>query len=132
MTPADLEYAFAPVFENIENQSCVAQRFINRDHYQIYLATLWANLVMNPSEANLTEADLPALHDLLNSQLSRVLGPDNDLHSCFAFLNSKAGENAMQEAHLNQNHKDLLLYFASMILDPEGHKRWMEEIEDHT
>ncbi|GIS19205.1 MAG: hypothetical protein CM15mP120_11210 [Pseudomonadota bacterium] len=34
----------------------------------------------------------------------------------------------MIEAKLNQTHKDLLQYFSSMILDPDGHKRWMEEI----
>ena len=36
----------------------------------------------------------------------------------------------MGEAQLNQTHKDLLQYFSSMILDPEGHKRWMEEIRE--
>ena len=35
----------------------------------------------------------------------------------------------MQEARLTQNHKDLLLYFSSMILDPEGHRRWMQSID---
>jgi len=44
-------------------------------------------------------------------------------------LNSKAGERAMQSARLNQAHKDMLLYFASMILDPDGHKRWLNEIK---
>jgi hypothetical protein len=36
----------------------------------------------------------------------------------------------MADASLTQTHKELLLYFASMILDPEGHKRWMEEVSD--
>jgi hypothetical protein len=37
----------------------------------------------------------------------------------------------MLEAKLNQTHKDLLQYFSSMILDPEGHERWMSEIRDN-
>ena len=34
----------------------------------------------------------------------------------------------MQAARLNQTHRELLLYFASMILDPDGHKRWMDVV----
>ena len=130
MTPEELEYAFSPVLADLEERSKVAERFINRELYQIYVATLWSNVVMNPDEVGLTEEALPMLHDLLNSQLASVLGADGSLHSCFAFLNSKAGERAMAEASLTQTHKELLLYFASMILDPEGHKRWMEEVAD--
>ena len=41
-------------------------------------------------------------------------------------------EQTMAEVKLNQTHKDLLQYFSSMILDPEGHKKWMQEIRDKT
>jgi hypothetical protein len=34
----------------------------------------------------------------------------------------------MKNARLNQTHRELLLYFSSMILDPDGHRRWMEMI----
>ena len=37
-------------------------------------------------------------------------------------------EQAMKDARLTQNHKDLLLYFASMILDPDGHARWADKV----
>ena len=36
----------------------------------------------------------------------------------------------MVEARLNQTHKDLLLYFSSMILDPEGHRKWADELKE--
>jgi hypothetical protein len=65
MSPQELEYAFTPVLEDIENRSQVAERFIDRNLYQIYVATLWSNVVMNPSEVGLTEDQLPDLHDLL-------------------------------------------------------------------
>ena len=130
MTPQELEYAFTPVLQDLEERSQVAERFINREVYQIYVGTLWANVVMNPEEVGLSEESLPLLHDLLNNRLASVLGEQSSLHSCFSFLNSKAGENAMKEASLTQTHKELLLYFASMILDPDGHKRWMDEVNE--
>jgi hypothetical protein len=130
MSPQELEYAFAPVLEDIENRSQVTERFIDRDLFQIYIATLWSNVVMNPAEVGLTEEGLPDLHDILNERMTNVLGNGAGLHSCFSFINSKPGEQAMAKASLTQTHKELLLYFASMILDPEGHKRWMEEVAD--
>ena len=130
MSPQELKYAFAPVLEDIENRSQVAETFIDRNLYQIYIATLWSNVVMNPAEVGLSEEGLPDLHDLLNQRMAAVLGDGAGLHSCFTFINSKAGERAMTETGLTQTHKELLLYFASMILDPEGHKRWMEEVTD--
>ena len=40
------------------------------------------------------------------------------------------GRLRVAEARLTQSHKDLLNYFASMILDPEGHKKYMQHIRD--
>ncbi len=126
----ELREAFTAVLDDIGERSSVADKFIDRDVYQLYLATLWANVVMNPDEVGLTEAELPALHEVLNERLVKVLGADASLTECFRFVNSKRGERAMQEASLTKTHKDLLLYFSSMILDPEGHRRWMEEVAD--
>ena len=36
----------------------------------------------------------------------------------------------MAEARLSSTHRDLLTYFSSMILDPEGHKRWMRSLTE--
>ncbi len=36
----------------------------------------------------------------------------------------------MGAAKLTQRHKELLLYFSSMILDPDGHRRWMESVKN--
>jgi hypothetical protein len=129
MTRDQMQSAFAPLLDDIGERSRVAERFLSRDLYQLNVATLWANVVLDPEDIGMSEADLPLLHDVLNDRLSETLGRDCDLHTCFRFINSKAGERAMAEARLNKNHQDLLLYFASMILDPEGHKRWMDEIQ---
>ena len=127
----DLKYAFEPVFTDIRERSTVVERFIDRNLYQVYMATLWANVVLSPGEAGIGEDDLEALHDLVVEELGEVLGKGTDLNAVFEFISSKSGEQAMLEAKLNQTHKDLLQYFSSMILDPEGHERWMSEIRDN-
>lgn len=128
--PVQLRYAFAPVFADIKERSTVAERFIDRSLYQVYVATLWANVVLSPSEADIEEEDLEDLHDLVVTDIQSVLGDNEDLTTVFAFISSKPGEQAMIEAKLNQTHKDLLQYFSSMILDPDGHKKWMDEIRE--
>lgn len=132
MTRDQLRTAFAPLLDDIGERSRVAERFLSRDLYRLNIATLWANVVLDPDDIGMSEADLPVLHDVLNDRLMETLGKDSDLQECFRFINSKAGERAMAEARLNRNHQDLLLYFASMILDPEGHKRWMEEVQSRS
>lgn len=128
MMESDVAARFSAVLDDIESRSSITDRFVDRDLFRLYLATLWANVVLNPADAGLIEADLEPLHDYLNQRAARVLGPDGTLTECFRFVNSKDGERAMKEARLNQTHKELLLYFSSMILDPDGHRRWMDAV----
>ena len=130
LTSDHLKHAFEPVFVDIRERSTVVERFIDRNLFRLYIATLWANVVLSPDEAGIEEDDLPTLHDLVVAELVEVIGIGTDLESVFRFISSKEGEKTMAEAKLNQTHKDLLQYFSSMILDPDGHKRWMEEIRD--
>ena len=130
LTSDHLKHAFEPVFVDIRERSTVVERFIDRNLFRLYMATLWANVVLSPDEAGIKEDDLPTLHDLVVAELVAVIGVGTDLESVFRFISSKEGEKTMAEAKLNQTHKDLLQYFSSMILDPDGHKRWMEEIRD--
>lgn len=125
---AELARALAPVLTEARDRATVADRFVDKNLFQLSLATLWANLVMSPSDLGFTEPELEPVYTLLSDAAAQVLGPDEDLRSCFAFINGKAGERAMAEARLNQPHRDMLLYFASMMLDPEGHRRWMDEL----
>lgn len=128
MTESDIQQRFAEILDDIETRSCVTERFVDRDLYRLYIATLWANIVLNPADAGMTEDGLEPLHGYLNRRLAGVLGNGSSVTECFRFVNSKAGEQAMKEARLNQTHKDLLLYFSSMILDPDGHRRWMDNV----
>jgi len=122
------ETTFRPVLDEIEQRSSVAGRFVDKDLYRIYIATLWANLALDPGEAGIEEHDLEAVHDYLNHALGAVLGQDHTLSDCFRFINSKPGESAMDRCRLTRTHKDLLLYFCSIILDPDGHRRWAERV----
>ena len=125
---AALAARFAPILDTLVRHATVADRFLDKDTYRILVCTLWANLVLNPGEAGLSESQLEAVHDLLNDQIAQVAGAGQNLKSCFEFLNGKAGERAMSDARLTPDHRDLLLFFASMILDPEGHRRWADRL----
>ena len=127
---ARLNARFAPVLDEVEWRANIAATFVDKDIYRILLATVWAEVVMNPARAGLSEADLESLHDVLNARAKAVLGGEDAIRDCFRFVNSSAGERAMIATRLAQTHRDLLLYFSSMILDPEGHRRWMEGVRD--
>jgi len=122
----DFDGRFEPVLTEIERRCAVAGSFVDKDLYRVNIATLWANLVMDPSDADLTEDDIEPLHDYLNHVMEPVLGRGQTLTECFRFINGKAGEQAMERCHLTTTHRQMLLYFCSMILDPEGHKRWSD------
>ena len=128
MSQQELEEMFTAVLEDVAERSMVADRFIDKNLYQIYIATLWANVVLDPAEVGIAEADLEDLHDVLNSTIATVLGPEQNVTECFRFINSRSGETAMKEARVTKTHRELLLYFSSLILDPGGHKRWMDEV----
>lgn len=128
MNRSELRAAFEPVLKTIAERSCVTDNIVDKDLYRIYVATLWSNVVLDPADVGIGENDLETLHGVLNELTETILGAGQGIRECFAFVNSKSGEQAMQAARLASDHKDLLLYFASMILDPDGHKRWMDSV----
>lgn len=127
---AELAQRFAPVLDDLIEQSAITQGIIDKDFYRILVCTLWVNVVLEPGDVDLAATDLEPLHDVLNGHIGSVLGRDESLTSCFRYLNGKSGEQAMKSARLTPNHRDMLLYFASIILDPEGHRRWMDEVRN--
>ena len=128
MTQSDLR--LRAIFDEIRGQATIAETFIDRDKYQLLVCTMWANLVLNPEDAGLEEDDLESVHDEMVALVRADLGGDADLKSCFKFLTTKTGEQAMQANKIGSTHQDLLLYFSSMILDPEGHERWSNELRE--
>jgi hypothetical protein len=122
----DFDDRFAPVLREIERRCGVAGCFVDKDLFRVNIATLWANIVLDPAEADLADEDMEPLHDFLNQSIEPVLGRGQTLTECFRFINSKAGEQAMDRCHLTTTHRQMLLYFCSMILDPAGHRRWAD------
>ena len=121
---------FGPALRDLARKAAVTEHLVDKDIYRILVATLWVNVVLDPEDVGLDESHLEPLHDLINRYVPKVLGAGETLTSCFRYLNGKAGEQAMRAARLTEQHRELLLYFASMILDPDGHRRWMAEISE--
>ena len=63
-------------------------------------------------------------------RLRKILGYNDSVTQSFRFISSPAGELEMNRAKLPRNHRDMLTYFSSMILDPEGHKKWMDQVKE--
>ena len=127
---ARLQARFAPILDEVERRAGVAGAFVDKDAYRILLATVWANIVMHPDEAGIAESDLEAAHNILNERATAILGTEDAIKDCFRFVNSNAGQAAMERTRINQTHKDLLLYFASMILDPTRHQKMMQAVRE--
>ena len=106
----------------------VTDHFIDKDQWQIFLTTMWSNLVMNPENLGMTEADLETAYAVIEDEAESRLGGRDALVDAFRFLSTKDGERCMEKAKLRKNHKDMLLYFASMMVDPEGHKQYMADL----
>jgi hypothetical protein len=119
-----------PILSQIEKRSAVADTFVDKETYRLYLTTFWANLVMDPEEAELTETDLETAHSVINGIANEILGESEAITESFRFIASRSGETAMNKAKLSKSHKDLPTYFSSMILDPDGHRKWMSELRD--
>lgn len=130
VTDDELKQTFDPVFADIRTRATVADSFLDRNLYRVYMATLWSNVVLTPDQVGIEADDLEALHDLVLEEMANAIGGNDSMVELYQFISSKDGEGAMQQAQITQTHKDLLNYFASMIIDPEGHKRWMDHIRD--
>jgi hypothetical protein len=131
MADSRFDELYAPVLADITERSAVADgAFVDKDVYTLFVATLWANVTLDPAAGGIRATDLPALHDYLNGRIAGVLGAGATLKDCFRFVRSDPGQVAMQRLHLSPTHQELLRYFATMILDPQGHLALMQRARD--
>ena len=121
----ELARVFEPILNAAQKQASVADGVVDRDLYRIYLATLWANLAMDPAAAGIDETDLEGAHNAINGLARRVLGEEEAIAGAFRFIDGKEGERALDRAKATSRHRALLRYFCSMILDPAGHRQRM-------
>lgn len=116
----------------MQHRSAVAESFVDKNRYQLFLCTFWSNLVLEPEQLDLDVDDLEVALDVVNDEARKVLGFDDAVTQSFRFISSPAGEQEMTKAKLTRNHRDMLTYFSSMILDPDGHKKWMEHVKENS
>lgn len=111
---------YDPILEEIRSRSAVADTFVDKDLYRIWLATLWTNVVCAPEQSDLTEADLEPFHDYLQLRAREVLGGSDCIRECFRYLMAPSGEQAMARARVPARHRTLLLHIGQLMLDPTG------------
>ena len=121
-----------PLFEEIDKQCHVTDHLIDKDRWRVYLTTMWSNLVLEPESLGLEESDLEEAFKVIESEAQERLGGTDALVESFRFLTTKDGSVCMDRVKIRKNHRDMLLYFASMMIDPEGHKQYMEDLRKKT
>lgn len=111
---------YDPIVAEIERRSAVTDHLLDREAFRILLATVWANVVLDPGDGDLEEGDLEAFHDYLNERAAEVLGEDDALRRSFRFLLSAAGEAALIRTRIPAAHRRLLEHIGQLIVDPHG------------
>ena len=116
----EIRNKFKPALEEIINASGVDEMFVDKDRFQVYIATVWGNAVLEPERSGLTVDDLPVLHDYLNEEIESLLGAGHTVTGVYEYLTSKQGEDSMTRLQVTQQHKDFIHYFARLILGADG------------
>ncbi|MCY4127682.1 MAG: hypothetical protein OXG15_00425 [Gammaproteobacteria bacterium] len=132
MESDEITLRIAPLLAEMDKQCMVTDHLMDKDRWRVFLTTMWSNLVMEPESLGMAEADLEDAYKVIETAAENRLGGKNALVEAFRFLTTKDGERCMEKAKLRKSHKDMLLYFASMMVDPERHKQYMQELREST
>jgi hypothetical protein len=116
MEIADIQTLYGSMLEDLVRMSTIDETIFDREAFQIYVATVWGNSVLEPERMHLTLDDLPTLHDYLNEELEKTVGLGTSVTSCFEFIESKAGEDSMNRYRVTRQHREFLKYFARLVL----------------
>ena len=116
MTLDEIRDRFTPALDEIIDRCRITDDFVDREQFQVLIATVWGNAVLEPERSGIVEADLENLHDFLNEQIERVMGEDSSIRSCFEFIVSKKGDDSLARQQVTSTHKDFLHHFARLIL----------------
>ena len=110
---------FIPAVEEILDDCRLSDDLVDKDRFQIMMATIWGNAVLEPERTGIQDSDLETLHDYLSEEIQRVVGPDEDLSSCYRYLMSQEGVDSMTRQQLSVRHKTFIRYFAQLVLQQE-------------
>jgi hypothetical protein len=119
MEISELRKKFIPAIEEILDICRISDHLVDKEKFQVYIATIWGNAVLEPGKSGLTEDHLELLHDFLNEEVSRIVGPDHTITDCYEFIVSKHGDESLARLQITQRHKEFLHYFARLILGRE-------------
>ena len=112
----EMRSRFAPAVEEIINRCQIADEFVDKEKFQVMIATVWGNAVLDPDRSGIDESDLPDLHDFLNEYIGELVGSGETLTNCYEFIVSKKGDDSLTRQQVTANHKEFLHYFARLIL----------------
>ena len=112
----EIRQRFTPALEEMIDQCRISDDFVDKEKFQVLVATVWGNAVLDPERSGMTENDLPDLHDFLNEQIEGVVGDGETITTCYEFILSKKGEDSLTRQGISANHKEFLHYFARLIL----------------
>ena len=110
---------FIPAVEEILDQCRLVDEFVDKEKFQVMIATIWGNAVLEPERSSITEADLPILHDFLNEELDRVVGEGQTLTGVFEYIVSKPGLDSLTRLQTTERLREFLFYFPRLILQRE-------------
>ena len=116
MSAEQIKTTFSPAMDEIIERCSVSEGYVDKEQFQIMLATIWGNAVLDPSRSGISEDQLPELHDFLNTYLVEIVGAESNLTNCFEFIVSKAGQDSMDRQRITPNHREFLHHFAKLIL----------------
>ena len=116
MSLNDIRHRFTPALDEIIDRCRLTDDFVDKEQFQVLIATVWGNAVLEPERSGIESTDLEDLHDFLNEQIERVMGEGSSVTGCFEFIVSKQGEDSLARQQVTKNHKEFLLYFARLIL----------------
>jgi hypothetical protein len=116
----ELRRQFSPAILEIIDQCRVSDDFVDKEMFRVYIATIWGNAVLEPARTGLEESELSVLHDYLNEEIEKIMGPGEDITSCYEFIVSKEGDESLARLQVSARHKEFLHYFARLILAAAG------------
>ena len=116
MTLEEINDRFQPAIDQMIDRCRVADDFVDKEKFQVLVATVWGNVVLDPVKSGVEESALPDLHDFMNQQLDQIVGAGETVTNCFEFIMSKKGEDSLIRQQVSVNHIEFLHYFAGLIL----------------
>ena len=120
----ELRARFIPAIEEILDQCRISDELVDTERFQVDMATIWGNAVLDPERSGIEVSDLSALHDFFNEEIERVLGQGASVTGCFNFIVSKEGDESLARQGTTNQHKEFLHYFAQLILNKEIQKNF--------